>query len=76
MNIYSKVQMNFSPKLGSFQKNERQIRNQWRQIYQSERMHREYTGVRDKFDSSTPFMEKVEYLGSNMVHSENSKSSQ
>ena len=42
-NNYSKVQMNFSPKLGSFEKKiERQIRNQWRQIYPSKRIHREY----------------------------------
>ena len=34
--------MNFSPKLGSFQKNEGQIRYQWRQIYSSEHIHREY----------------------------------
>ena len=39
---YSKIEMNFSQKLGSFQKNEMQIRNQWRQIYSSKRIHREY----------------------------------
>ena len=30
---YLKFQMDFSPKLGSFQKNEGQIHNQWRQMY-------------------------------------------
>ena len=42
VNNYSKVQMNISPKLGSFQKNGRQIRNEWRQIYLLKRIHRKY----------------------------------
>ena len=33
--------MNFSPKLGSFRK-KGQIRNQWRQMYSSQHIHREY----------------------------------
>ena len=33
--------MNFSQKLSGFQKNGRKIRNQWRQIYSSKRIHRE-----------------------------------
>ena len=39
---YSKVQINFSPKQGSFQTNEGQIGNQWCKIYSSERIHCEY----------------------------------
>ena len=42
VNNYSKFQTKFSPKLCSFQKNEEQIRNQWRQIYWSEHIYREY----------------------------------
>ena len=34
--------MNFSPELGSFHKNEGQIRNQWRQFFASEHIYREY----------------------------------
>ena len=34
--------MTFSSKLGTFQKKEGQIRNQWRQMYSSEHIHREY----------------------------------
>ena len=41
-NNYSKFKMKISSKLGSFQNNEGQIRNQWRQIYLSEHIHREY----------------------------------
>ena len=45
VNNNSKIRMNFSPKLGSFQKNGGQIRNQWRQIYSFEHIHREYNNV-------------------------------
>ena len=37
--------MKFSPKLGSFKKNEGQIRNQWRQMYLSEHIHCEYNNL-------------------------------
>ena len=45
VNNYFKFQMNCSQKLDSFQKNERQIRNQWRKIYSLEYIHREYSNL-------------------------------
>ena len=42
VNNYSKIQMNFYPQTRQFQKNEGQICNQWRQIYSTKHIHREY----------------------------------